>query len=62
MSNTKKPTREKIGERPYEITKKDSMYIIKFYPVLKTAKNPDKVLFCLTASKKEFDTLASKIK
>ncbi len=54
--------REKIGERPYEITKKDGMYVIKFYPMIKNAKKPDKVLFCLTVSKKEFDKLAAKIK
>lgn len=54
--------RETVGERPYEIVKKDGKYVIKFYPMLKSAKNPDKVLFCLTVSKKEFDGLASKIK
>lgn len=54
--------REKIGERPYEITKKDDMYTIKFYPKIKNAKKPDKVLFCLTVSKKEFAKLAEKIK
>ena len=54
--------REKIGERPYEITKKEGKYVIKFYPMMKNAKKPDKVLFCLTVSKKEFDKLAVKIK
>ncbi len=54
--------RNKIGERPYEIIKKDNMYTIKFYPMIKNAKKPNKVLFCLTVSKKEFDELASKIK
>jgi hypothetical protein len=54
--------REKIGERPYEVSKKDDKYTIKFYPMVKTARNPDRVLFCLTVSKKEFDKLASKIK
>ncbi len=54
--------REKIGERPYEITKNGSMYTIKFYPMIKNAKKPDKVLFCLTVSKQEFDKLAAKIK
>ena len=53
---------DKVGDRPYEITKKDGKYVIKFYPVMKSAKNPDKVLFCLTVSKKEFDSLADKIK
>ena len=54
--------RDKIGERPYEITKKDNMYTIKFYPMIKNAKKPDKVLFCLTVSKNEFAKLAAKIK
>lgn len=54
--------REKIGERPYEITKSGQTYTIKFYPMMKNVKNPDKVLFCLTVSKKEFDKLAIKIK
>ena len=54
--------REKIGERPYEVTKKGNLYTIKFYPMIKNAKRPDKVLFCLTISKKEFDKLAAKIK
>ena len=54
--------REKIGERPYEVIKKGDMYVIKFYPMMKDAKNPDKVLFCMTVSKKEFDKLAAKIK
>ena len=54
--------RDKIGERPYEITKNGGLYTIKFYPMVKTSKNPDRVLFCLTVSKKEFDSLAAKIK
>lgn len=54
--------REKIGERPYEVTKKGNQYTIKFYPMIKGAKNPNKVLFCLTITKQEFDALASKIK
>ena len=54
--------RDKIGERPYEITKNGDKYTIKFYPMIKNAKKPDKVLFCLTVSKKEFDKLATKIK
>lgn len=54
--------REKIGERPYEVTKRGSQYVIKFYPMIQGAKNPDKVLFCLTVTKKEFDQLAAKIK
>ena len=54
--------REKIGERPYEIIKNYDKYTIKFYPMIKNAKSPDKVLFCLTVSKKEFDSLATKIK
>lgn len=54
--------RSKIGERPYEVTKSGNMYTIKFYPMIKSAKNPDRVLFCLTVSKEEFDDLAAKIK
>ncbi|ABK77275.1 hypothetical protein CENSYa_0642 [Cenarchaeum symbiosum A] len=54
--------REKIGERPYEVTKTDGKYTIKFYPMIKNAKKPNKVLFCLTVTKKEFDGLASKIR
>ena len=53
--------REKIGKRPYEITKKEGKYVIKFYPMIKNAKKPDRVLFCLTVSKQEFDNLAVKI-
>lgn len=51
-----------IGKRPYEIAKIGHKYTIKFYPMIKGAKNPDRVLFSLTVSKKEFDDLASKIK
>ena len=54
--------RYKIGQRPYELIKKDGMYIIKFYPMMESAKNTDKVLFSLTVSKKEFDELSAKIK
>lgn len=51
-----------MGDRPFEVTKNGSQYTIRFYPMIKTAKNPDKVLFCLTVTKKEFEVLASKIK
>lgn len=54
--------RDKIGDRPYEITKNGEKYVIKFYPMVKTAKNPNKVLFCLTVTKQEFDKFAAKIK
>lgn len=54
--------RNKIGERPFEVTKNGGKYVIKFYPMMKAAKNPNKVLFCLTVSKQEFDKLASMIK
>lgn len=54
--------RNMVGERPYEIAKIGGKYTIKFYPMIKGAKNPDRVLFSLTVSKKEFDDLASKIK
>lgn len=54
--------REKIGERPYEVTKSGSTYTIKFYPMKKDAKQPDRILFCLTVTKADFDKLASKIR
>ncbi|MDA8008667.1 MAG: hypothetical protein MPK62_02645 [Alphaproteobacteria bacterium] len=53
--------REKMGERPYEVSKSGNHYTIKFYPMIKGAKNPDRVLFCLTVTKQEFDKLAAKI-
>ena len=54
--------REMVGKRPYEISKEAGKYTIKFYPMIKGAKNPDRVLFALTVSKSEFDSLAAKIK
>ena len=54
--------REKIGERPYEVSKSGSEYRIKFYPMIEGARNPDKVLFCLTVTKEEFAKLAARIK
>ncbi|MDI1494704.1 MAG: hypothetical protein K8823_10 [Cenarchaeum symbiont of Oopsacas minuta] len=40
--------RDKIGERPIEVTESNDKLILKFYPMVKNAKNPNKVLFCLT--------------
>ena len=40
--------RDKIGNRPIEVKELGGNLILKFYPMAKTAKNPDKVLFCLT--------------
>ena len=40
--------RDKIGERPVEVTESDGKLVLKFYPMVKSAKNPNKVLFCLT--------------
>ena len=40
--------RDKIGERPIEVTESNDKLILKFYPMTKNAKNPNKVLFCLT--------------
>ena len=40
--------RDKIGDRPIEITESNGNLILKFYPMTKNAKNPNKVLFCLT--------------
>ena len=54
--------RDKIGERPYDVTKKGDVYSIRFYPMKKDAKQPDRILFCLNVSKKEFDKMAAKIK
>ena len=54
--------RDKIGNRPYELTKNGDSYTIKFYAMVENAKNPDKVLFCLTVSKQEFSKFAAKIK
>ena len=54
--------REKIGARPYELDKSGNAYTIKFYPMKEGAKEPDRVLFSLTMTKKEFEGLASKIK
>ncbi|MDA7959894.1 MAG: hypothetical protein MPJ08_04090 [Nitrosopumilus sp.] len=54
--------REKVGERPYELTKSGSTYTIKFYPKKKDAKDPDRILFTLDVTKDEFAKLAAKIK
>ena len=40
--------RDKIGDRPIEVTESNGNLILKFYPMTKNAKNPNKVLFCLT--------------
>ncbi len=40
--------KDKIGERPVEITELGGNLVLKFYPMTKNAKNPNKVLFCLT--------------
>lgn len=40
--------RDKIGERPVEIIESDGKLVLKFYPMVKSAKNPNKVLFCIT--------------
>lgn len=53
--------RNMVGERPYEIAKIGGKYTIKFYPMIKGAKNPDRVLFSLTVSKKEFAEMASRM-
>ena len=54
--------RETMGARPYELTKSGDTYNIKFYPMKDGAKDPDRVLFSLTVTKKEFESLAAKIK
>ena len=54
--------REKVGARPYEIAKVGDAYTIKFYPKKDGAKDPDRLLFSLTVTKKEFESLAAKIK
>ena len=54
--------RHMIGDRPCEIAKVGDRHTIKFYPKIEGAKNPDRVLFSLTVSKKELDDLASKLR
>lgn len=54
--------RHMLGDRPYEIVKIGDKYTIKFYPMIKGAKNPDRVLFSLTVSKNELDEMASKMR
>ena len=54
--------RHMIGERPCEIAKIGDRHTIKFYPMIKGAKNPDRVLFSLTVSKQELDDLVSKLR
>ena len=54
--------REKVGARPYEVVKVGNAYTIKFFPMKDGAKDPDRLLFSLTVTKKEFESLASKIK
>ena len=56
------PMRHMLGDRPYEIVKIGDKYTIKFYPMIKGAKNPDRVLFSLTVSKNELDEMASKMR
>ncbi len=50
--------RDTIGNRPYEVKKDGSKYVINFYPQAKNAKNPDAVLFRLTLTKDELKKLA----
>ena len=54
--------REKVGTRPYEVVQVGNAYTIKFYPMKDGAKDPDRLLFSLTVTKKEFESLAAKIK
>ena len=50
--------RDTIGGRPYEVKKSGSKFVISFYPISESAKNPDAVLFRLTLSKEELKKLA----
>jgi len=50
--------RDTIGNRPYEVRKDGSRYVISFYPMSENAKNPDAVLFRLSLTKEELKKLA----
>ena len=53
--------KDTIGDRPYEIKKDGSKYVINFYPQSKNAKNPDAVLFRLTLTKNDLKKLAKSL-
>jgi len=50
--------RDKIGGRPYEVRKDGSRYVISFYPMSESAKNPDAVLFRLTLTRDELKKIS----
>jgi len=50
--------RDKIGGRPYEVRKDGLRYVISFYPMSESAKNPDAVLFKLTLTKDELKKIS----
>lgn len=49
--------RETIGGRPFDITKSNDKYTIKFYPMTSNAKNPDAVIFSITITKNDIKKL-----
>lgn len=53
--------RDTIGERPYEITRDGSKFVISFYPQTKAAKNPDAVLFRLSLTKEDYKKIGKKM-
>ena len=50
--------RDTIGGRPYDVKKQGSKYVISFYPMSESAKNPDAVLFRLSLTRDELKKLA----
>lgn len=45
--------REKIGGVPYEVTKRDGITILRFFPKSTNAKNPDGIVFMLALDKND---------
>lgn len=50
--------RDTVGDRPYEVKKSGSKYVITFYPMSKNAKNPDAVLYRIALTKDDLKKLA----
>lgn len=49
--------KDTIGGRPFEVTKNGGKYTVKFFPMIKNAKNPNAVMFSITMTKDELKKL-----
>ncbi len=50
-------TETKIGKRPVSITKEGELVKLVFHPMAKGAQHPKAVVFSLTLSKADLDTI-----